>query len=249
MENSYVIILSLIGILSLFTIPDASAYLTEYENKEFGFSIKYPENWIIDDEVIEFGSEPGFDEGFSSIVYFYNDPYVIIDSIEVTLVKNDNIARNNQGQQYLDRVESRLAENCETAVFEYDEYQCSNFLIIDSEIIEHKELSAYKFTQTWTEHYIDGSSLELKSILVDIVDGNDVWTIDGISIKSEFPKFSSTLEEVIESFTLGVNKESTQKIPSWVKNIFVWYGQGQVSENELLNAIKYLINEGILVVD
>jgi len=39
------------------------------------------------------------------------------------------------------------------------------------------------------------------------------------------------------------------KIPGWVKNIFLWYGQDQVSEDELLDAIKYLINEGILVVD
>jgi len=40
-----------------------------------------------------------------------------------------------------------------------------------------------------------------------------------------------------------------EQIPSWVKNIFVWYGEGIVSEDELLNAIKYLINENILVVD
>jgi len=39
------------------------------------------------------------------------------------------------------------------------------------------------------------------------------------------------------------------KIPEWVKNIFLWYGQDQVSEDELLNAIKYLINEKILLVD
>ena len=38
------------------------------------------------------------------------------------------------------------------------------------------------------------------------------------------------------------------QIPSWVENIFVWYGEGIVSEDELLNAIKYLINEDIFVV-
>ena len=43
--------------------------------------------------------------------------------------------------------------------------------------------------------------------------------------------------------------QSIEKIPSWVKNIFVWYGEGIVSEDELLNAIKYLINEKILVVN
>lgn len=36
------------------------------------------------------------------------------------------------------------------------------------------------------------------------------------------------------------------KIPSWVKHIFIFYGQGQVSEDELLSALKFLIQQGIL---
>tara|TARA_Y100001960_G_scaffold49620_1_gene50311 strand:+ start:3481 stop:3990 length:510 start_codon:yes stop_codon:yes gene_type:complete len=35
-------------------------------------------------------------------------------------------------------------------------------------------------------------------------------------------------------------------IPSWVKNIFVWYGQDLVSEKELLDAIKFLVIDGII---
>ena len=40
-----------------------------------------------------------------------------------------------------------------------------------------------------------------------------------------------------------------QKIPEWVKNIFVWYANERVSEDELLNAIKFLINEDIIKLD
>ncbi len=43
--------------------------------------------------------------------------------------------------------------------------------------------------------------------------------------------------------------EEISKIPDWVKNIFVWYGQDQVSEDELLNAIKYLISEEIIKIE
>ena len=43
--------------------------------------------------------------------------------------------------------------------------------------------------------------------------------------------------------------QSIEKIPSWVKNIFVLYGEGIVPGDKLLNAIKYLINEKILVVN
>ncbi len=45
----------------------------------------------------------------------------------------------------------------------------------------------------------------------------------------------------------GICQES--KIPDWVKNIFVWYGQDKVSEDELLNAIKYLISEKIIKIE
>ena len=37
-----------------------------------------------------------------------------------------------------------------------------------------------------------------------------------------------------------------KKIPDWVRNIFLWYGQEQISENELLGAIKYLIDKEII---
>jgi hypothetical protein len=38
------------------------------------------------------------------------------------------------------------------------------------------------------------------------------------------------------------------KIPVWVKNIFIWYGNGQISDNELLTAIRYLIQIGMIKV-
>ena len=43
--------------------------------------------------------------------------------------------------------------------------------------------------------------------------------------------------------------EEIQKIPDWVKNIFTWYSQDQISEDEVLNAIKFLINQGIIDLD
>ena len=39
------------------------------------------------------------------------------------------------------------------------------------------------------------------------------------------------------------------KIPEWVKNIFTWYAQDQISEDEVLNAIKFLVNQGIINLD
>jgi len=52
-----------------------------------------------------------------------------------------------------------------------------------------------------------------------------------------------------DSIEQAVGLELTQKIPDWVKNIFGWYAADHVSEDELLEAIKYLINEKILIVN
>ena len=49
--------------------------------------------------------------------------------------------------------------------------------------------------------------------------------------------------EVIEK---PATQEGIKKVPNWVRNIFVWYASEQISEDELLHAIKYLVNQGII---
>lgn len=52
-----------------------------------------------------------------------------------------------------------------------------------------------------------------------------------------------SLQDSIQKVT---GLEITDKIPDWVKNIFVWYDQDKVSEDELLYVIEFLISEGII---
>lgn len=40
--------------------------------------------------------------------------------------------------------------------------------------------------------------------------------------------------------------DSTSKIPQWVKSLFNLYGQGQISYDDLNNALKFLIQSGII---
>jgi len=37
-----------------------------------------------------------------------------------------------------------------------------------------------------------------------------------------------------------------QKVPDWVRNIFVWYGEERISEDELIRGIQFLVKEGII---
>ena len=53
----------------------------------------------------------------------------------------------------------------------------------------------------------------------------------------------------LEVISTSIDKTSLSekpKIPEWVRNIFIWYGQGQISEDEVLNAITFLVENQIL---
>ena len=52
---------------------------------------------------------------------------------------------------------------------------------------------------------------------------------------------------LLVSFT--VNDAVAESVPEWVKNNALWYGQGDISESEFLNAIKFLIDTGVIVLD
>jgi plastocyanin len=52
---------------------------------------------------------------------------------------------------------------------------------------------------------------------------------------------------LLVSFT--VNDAIAESVPEWIKNNALWYGQGDISESEFLNAIKFLIDTGVIVLD
>lgn len=51
------------------------------------------------------------------------------------------------------------------------------------------------------------------------------------------------------TFTQPPAIPTLSKMPDWVRNIFMWYDKGQISEDDLLTAIKFLANQGIVKLD
>lgn len=45
---------------------------------------------------------------------------------------------------------------------------------------------------------------------------------------------------------IDVEKTSQEKIPEWIKNTMKWFIEGKVSEDEMINAIQFLVKEGII---
>ena len=85
----------------------------------------------------------------------------------------------------------------------------------------------------------------IKSSMPMPVIQNNTETLETQEISSEELDNSAGLE----SLQVGNSEESEPKIPIWVHDIFVWYADESISENDLLSAIEYLISEGILNVD
>ena len=82
----------------------------------------------------------------------------------------------------------------------------------------------------------------------------DVYTGEGLRAREEAFRITGYDNSVCfvnesplnQSSNIPIKSDSVTKIPDWVKNIFIWYGQDKVSEDDLLNAIKFLINQEII---
>jgi len=69
--------------------------------------------------------------------------------------------------------------------------------------------------------------------------------MERISKKISFP----TIVFSILLVSFSANIANAESVPEWVKNNALWYGQGIVSETEFLNAIKFLVENGVIVLD
>ncbi len=43
------------------------------------------------------------------------------------------------------------------------------------------------------------------------------------------------------------NPQNNEKIPAWIKSVFGWYKEDKISENEVIAAIKFLIEKKIII--
>jgi len=56
-------------------------------------------------------------------------------------------------------------------------------------------------------------------------------------------------ESVGKSIVNESELENVKNIPDWVKNIFILYADGNITENELISALKFLIEQGIIEIN
>jgi len=70
-------------------------------------------------------------------------------------------------------------------------------------------------------------------------DGNSKWITYPVDTQTQIDSPSLDIDEIPIEISLP-------KIPNWVKNTMQWYLEGVISEGEMILAIQYLVNQGIL---
>jgi len=78
-------------------------------------------------------------------------------------------------------------------------------------------IGQYSVYVEWREHHIGTVTFEVVENLAEITEGTET-----------------------------VTQESIQKIPNWVRQIFIWYAAEQITEADLLGAIQFLVQQGII---
>jgi len=134
----------------------------------------------------------------------------------------------------------------------------NNTLIKESEIIP-----SYIDDITWGVqilHYIDTATSEEDlmgdyelSVYSEFGTAESIvpFSIIKSSITPIVPQSSGVLEitseeDSEEELELEEVVESESKIPDWVHEIFVWYAEGTISEDDLLIALKFLVESDII---
>ena len=171
-------------------------------------------------------------------------------------------------QEILQSIHKSNLDNCkdDMIVQGFSWYGCFKFEVIDKKTVytnQGEKLWMVDMTFTTDDKYY--------FIETDIFDGyNDSWTITArttVKDSKQAWKFDTEnlqkIREIIKSFTIlkpdttpeleseqvETPQTKIQKVPDWVRNIFIWYGEEQISETELLGAIQFLVQQGIINLD
>ena len=74
-------------------------------------------------------------------------------------------------------------------------------------------------------------------------------TINKIVMKNSILKITIIAISIVTLVSFSTNFANAENVPNWIKNNALWYGQGEITETEFLNSIKFLIENDILVLD
>jgi len=218
-------------------------------NEEYGYWIEFPVSWFFDDTLILIEPTPGQNSGAQILATMHDGVNFWNHFASVTLILDDHIAMEHQGQDFIDKLIEELQTSCESSTFGLPGYECVNYNILSTDNFIVNGSQAYYIQEQWTELYPDGTNSSKISSVTNIVVGHDVWQIDTISDADEYPDNAQDIDAIPKSFkfvkTQKVDTPSPE-IPEWIKQNAGWWATGQIDDDSFIQGIEYLITEQII---
>ena len=213
--------------------------LQPHENDKYQFSVGVPKGWSV--ESLE-RTEP------SDPIMFLQDS-LVDNSVLIGVYLLDKSEASVTSGKYLTELTDEEEEKCNDATIEVEKYTCTNFKVMDSDIIQIKDKKAFQLRYSW----IQDNKFSFGTIITEIPDGEQVWGIAAAIFGPNYGDFIGKVEASIDSFTLNPSKpiqpiEPIEQIPPWIKNNAKWWSEGSITDNDFTKGIQFLIKEGIMKV-
>ena len=188
-----VLLLSVIGVSPYYADAQTQKYLS-YENKQYGFSIKYPANWQKAEALTKSSVFPNV----LDIVTFSTPSE--LTSYGVSLIKDDTTFTGLSGQKFLDKVKEKFVDPiCRRAP---TGVTCSTELTQQTTLTHQNGYSGY-LVIFGINVSSDQESIESGVVLGFYPDGNDVWIIAAASSSGEeFQQYTNELATIGSSFKI-----------------------------------------------
>lgn len=234
-------------LISVITFSPSVAFQQEtkvYQNIDYGFSIEYPNEWAVYDEIIQ-------QNNWARIVTLASDSKWNA-SIGIDFFTDDSGFQGLQSQEYLDKLIDDVGERCASVSFDQYGFICTNYSVLDSKsaIVDGK--TTYQLSYTFTRQWDDGGIVNLISWLTKIPVGNDSWVIYSETLQKNSQQYENVMKESIESVRVGIDSPildtSQLLIPDWIKNVAGFWCDGQIPDSSFVDAIKYLIDNRVIVI-
>ena len=195
-ENEFV------DVLESFTLLQ-DGILEKYVNEDYGFSIKYPKEMKVDDEIGEWESWKFYFYADLPGVYYSEDQFLSVGFHPTNFEK-----LGFKDEAYLEQVFEEERKICtEEYTIEEVGYDCLDQTLIDSSILSVNGKQGHEIIVSWTKRFepstiVVGEFFDYVSAIMDIPVENGRWLVYLELPEEEWNYNENLYRNVLESFTL-----------------------------------------------
>ena len=192
----------------LIVVPEAYSDSQIYENPDYGFTIEYPSNWILNETIPQKNK-------WIEIVSFTPPTEEWFQGIYVNKWIGDLKNKIFDSNEYLDTHNKAAQEWCSSISLEKNGFECKNYFLVDKQSILISGRESFLLEENWTR--IEGNQNSTITVYnLQIPDGNDRWTVIGEGKATLISEESNVLKNSLNSFTLlnPIKSEQNSDFPS-----------------------------------